>query len=45
MWYEKYYNKCKNLWWVYKCSSTDSVLVGSFKTEKGADNFIKKHSK
>ena len=44
MWYEKGYNKCDNMWWVYSCGPFGSVLVKRFKTEKGADNWIKKHS-
>lgn len=44
MWYEKHYNEYNGLWWVYRCSPMHCVLVKTFKTEKGADNYIKKHS-
>ena len=29
---------------VYKCSEWREVLVKTFKTEKGADNWVEKHS-
>jgi len=43
MWYKKYYNEFSNKWEVYECSSVRCVLIGMFKTEKGADNCIKRH--
>ena len=45
MWYEKRYSEVSGLWCVYECSSTRCVRIGAFKTEKGADNCIRKHKR
>lgn len=42
MWFEKYNNN--GAWLVYRCSETSQVLVKTFKTEKAADAYIRKHS-
>lgn len=45
MWYEKHFNPSNMTWWVYECSPMRCVLVKTFKTEKGADNYIKRHKR
>lgn len=43
MWYEKRYYEARKQWLVYECSPVRCVLIGTFKTEKGANNCIKRH--
>jgi hypothetical protein len=45
MWYEKSYNKSTGRWWVYICTATECSLIRTFKTEKGADNYIKNNQR
>ena len=42
MWYEK--SESAGKWLVYRCTPMAYILVKVFKTEKGADNYIRKHS-
>lgn len=43
MWYEKYYNKRVNQWWVYKCFPVYCIQIGSFETEKKANKYIEQN--
>lgn len=45
MWYEKRFNEKSGLWWVFKCTATTCMLVKTFKTEKGADGYIKRYGR
>lgn len=41
--FSKFYNKCRGLWWVYRHDANGGCeLVKTFKTEAGADNWIKR---
>lgn len=42
--YTKQFNPVRKVWFVYKCYTYGAELVKTFKTEKAADQFIRKNS-